>query len=216
MIVGSIPSGGGLDVESIANKLISFGADGASTLQDSRSGVTLQIKEKHAPFLIGVHCVAHRCNLAFKALSDLQIFGDIEKLLSVTHAYFGKSPKRYSEFKQLVELTKTKGLKMLRNVQTRWVSLIEPLRRLLSEYKTLIYKMIVDLNDNVKAEVSYHFTFALFFRLLICGYCCLVCSILGLSKIMLPWLFSSVSAKCEVAFVACLMLRHLCIPRCLF
>jgi len=53
----------------------------------------------------------------------------------------------------LVQLTETKGLKMLRNMQTCWVSLIEPLRRLLFEYRTLIYKMIVDLNDN-KAEVT--------------------------------------------------------------
>lgn len=41
---------------------------------------------------------------------------------------------------------------MLRNVQTRWVSLLEPLCRLLSEYRTLLYKMTADLNDNQKAE----------------------------------------------------------------
>lgn len=44
---------------------------------------------------------------------------------------------------------------MLRTVETRWVSLIEPLRRLLSEYRTLIYKMTADLSENDKAEVSY-------------------------------------------------------------
>ena len=149
-----------MDAESIAQKVLSFGADGVSSLQGSRTGVTLQIKEKQAPFVIGVHCVAHRCNLTFKALSSLDIFGDIEKLLSVTYGYFCKSPKRYSEFRQLAELTQTKGLKMLRNVQTRWVTLIEPLRRLLSEYRTLIYKMTTDLNDNVKAEVSFPFCFS--------------------------------------------------------
>lgn len=153
LIMDSVASGGGLESESIARKVISFGADGAAALQGSRSGVTTQVKEKHAPFSIGVHCVAHRCNLAFKALSNLGIFSAIEKLLGVTHAYFCKSPKRLEEFRQLAELTETKGLKMLRNVQTRWVSLIEPLRRLLSEYRTLIYKMTADLQENVKAEV---------------------------------------------------------------
>lgn len=126
LIMEAVANGGGLDSEMIAKKLLSFGADGASALQGQRSGVTMQIKEKHAPFVMGVHCVAHRCNLAFKALSSLGIFGDIEKLLGVTHAYFCKSPKRFAEFKHLAELTETKGLKMLRNVQTRWVSLIEP------------------------------------------------------------------------------------------
>lgn len=100
--------------------------------------------------------------MAFKALSSLGIFGDIENLLGVTHAYFCKSPKRFVEFKQLAELTNTKGLKMLRNVQTRWVSLIEPLRRLLSEYRTLIYKMTADLHENVKAEVRFFYLVLLF------------------------------------------------------
>jgi len=58
-------------------------------------------------------------------------------------------------FKQLAGLIETKGLKMLWNVQTRWVSLIKPLRRLFLEYQTLIYKMIIDLNDNNKSEVCF-------------------------------------------------------------
>lgn len=152
LIMDSVAIGGGLDPEALASKLLSFGADGVSVLQGHRSGVTTQVKEKYAPFAVGVHCVAHRCNLAFKALSALGIFGTIEKLLTVTYAYFCKSPKRMEEFRQLADLTKTKGLKMLKNIKTRWVSLIEPLRRLLSEYRTLIYKMTSDLNDNVKAE----------------------------------------------------------------
>ena len=98
LIVDSVISGIGLDAETIAKKFLSFGADGVSMLQRNRIGVTLQIREKHALFMISVHCVAHRCNLAFKALLTLGIFSDIEKLLSVTHAYFCKSPKRFSEF----------------------------------------------------------------------------------------------------------------------
>lgn len=152
LIIESKISSAGLDSETVAKKLLNFGADGASTLQGNRSGVTLQVREKFAPFTIDVHCIAHRCKLAFKALSSLGIFSDIEKLLSVTHAYFCKNPKRFSEFQQLAELTETKGLKMLKNVKTRWVSLIEPLRRLLSEYRNLIYKMTANLGENAKAE----------------------------------------------------------------
>jgi len=60
--------------------------------------------------------MAHCCKLAFKALSSLGIFGDIKKVLNVTHAYFCKSPNRFSEFKSLTKLIVTKGFKMLRNV----------------------------------------------------------------------------------------------------
>jgi len=93
--------------------------------------------------------------LAFKALESLQIFGSIDKVLCVTHAYFNKSPKRLTRFRALAKLTQTKGLKMLKRVETRWVSLIEPLRCLLSENHTLIYTMTADLEENDKAEVSF-------------------------------------------------------------
>jgi len=99
LIMGLVSSGGGLDALAVAKKLLSFGANGASTLQGAQSGVTQQIKEKYAPFANGIHCMAHRCNLTFKALSKLSIFSDIEKVLSVTYAYFSKSPKRFSKFK---------------------------------------------------------------------------------------------------------------------
>ena len=159
LIIECVQSGGGVDREMVARKLLSFGADGATVLQGCRFGVTVQITRDHAPFAMGVHCVAHRCNLACKALSSIGIFVVIEKALNMAHAYFARSPKRYSEFNRLAELIGTKGLKMLRVVETRWVSLIEPLRRLLSEYRTLIYKMVQDLKENEKAQVRFLFMF---------------------------------------------------------
>jgi len=174
--VEAIKSGGGLDVESVAKKVINFEADKASMLQGAQSIVTQQVKEKYLSFVIGVHCVAHRCYLAYKALSNLGIFSEIEKLLSVVYAYFSKSPKWFSKFRQLAEFTQTKGLKILRNVQTWWVSLIEPLHGFLSEYRTLIYKMNTDLNDNNKAEVCFPnsmFSFSLYL-------CCFVSFCLSL------------------------------------
>jgi len=207
LIVGAINSGGGLDRESIATKLLSFGADGASILQGSRSGVTLQIKDKHTPFVIGVHCVAHRCNLPFKMLSSLSIFGDIEKLLSITYIYFSKSPKRYSEFKQLAELTQMKGLKMLRNVQIHWVSLREPLCHLLSKYQTLIYKMTVDLNENVKVEVSSSFLF------LVSICICLVVSVCIGFEVACVCFFLLFSALCLCLRVTVSLI--LCVQSCL-
>ena len=57
----------------------------------------------------------------------------------------------------MAEITETKGLKLLRNVETRWVSLIDPMRRILSEYRTLVLKMYEDLAENEKAEVWLYF-----------------------------------------------------------
>jgi len=39
----------------------------------------------------------------------------------------------------------TEGQQMLHNLKTRWISLLEPLRRIVDEYKTLVVKMREDV-----------------------------------------------------------------------
>ena len=45
----------------------------------------------------------------------------------------------------------TKGLKLLKHVKTRWVSLIEPLKRIIQEYRVLIAKMKADNDSKEKS-----------------------------------------------------------------
>jgi hypothetical protein len=60
------------------------------------------------------------------------------------HGYFAASPKRHLEFTKLAKVVETEGLKILRQVQTRWISLLEPLKRICGKYKTLIVKFAED------------------------------------------------------------------------
>ena len=53
----------------LSKTLSCFGADNVTIFQGSKMGVTQQIQSKYAPFALGVHCMAHRCNMAFKTLS---------------------------------------------------------------------------------------------------------------------------------------------------
>jgi hypothetical protein len=65
MIMTTLRYHGGLEGDDvIAEKLLYFGADGAAVFQGARSGVTAQLTEKFAPYLMGVHCISHRTNLA--------------------------------------------------------------------------------------------------------------------------------------------------------
>lgn len=124
---------GGLDAKILAIKFLSLGVDSCVVLQGCHNGLIIQIKEKYAPFVMGIHCIAHRCNFAFKKLSRLGIFASNEKLLLTSHTYFKRISTKHNEFKMFAKVTKTQGLKMLRHVQTRWVSLIKPFGRLLNE-----------------------------------------------------------------------------------
>jgi len=155
IIMKALQDGGDLTLEQLSRRLLCFGADGVSTFQGTRSGVTVQIKGRFAPFCLGVHCMAHKCNLAAKTLSALPIFTIIEQLIQKVHSYFSKSPKRLSEYQKLTQVMETKGLKPLLQVTTRWVSLLEPLRRLLADYRTLMAKMKTDIGKTNAAEVRF-------------------------------------------------------------
>jgi hypothetical protein len=154
VILAALEEAGGMDKIANRTKLISFGADGMSVFQGCRTGVATQLRMKHAPFLISVHCFAHRLNLAYKSLSSMGVMPGIEGLLSSTYGYFAHSPKKILEFQNLAEEMDSKGLKLLRNVQTRWISLLDPLRRVLSQYRGVMGEMVQDKESDAKAKVS--------------------------------------------------------------
>jgi hypothetical protein len=100
-----------------------------------------QLKEQDALFMLGVHCMAHRTNLAMEPLSNLHVVFKLETLCQRLYSYFSTSSKKHRKFQKLVDIVKREGLLMLRKVKTHWISLLEPLRRVMGEYKTLIVKM---------------------------------------------------------------------------
>ncbi len=88
VIMEALMIGGGVPRNQIAHKLICFGANGVNVFQDTKSGVTKQIKEFYVFHSIRVHCMAHHTNLAVRTL----------------HSYFAHSLKRRLEFTKLVKL----------------------------------------------------------------------------------------------------------------
>jgi hypothetical protein len=57
------------------------------------------------------------------------------------YSYFSSSPKQRLEFTKLVKIMEIGELKILQNVKTCWILILEPLKRVLVEYKTLNVKM---------------------------------------------------------------------------
>lgn len=167
----SITFGRGLDREMLCHKLLFFCADGATALQGCHWAVTMQIQQHYVPFSMGMHCVAHCCNVAFKRFSKHGVFVAIEMVLNATNAYFSHSPKRYVEFNKLVELIETKGLKLLKSIKTCWVSLTKPFVRLLVEYETLMYKLYCDEDVKDVTLVSFFPCSIVFMHFLLCFVC---------------------------------------------
>lgn len=66
-----------------------------------------------------------------------------------SHSYFKHSPKRHLKFIHLAKVMETKGLKLLKQVVTRWISLLEPMKRLLNQFHVVLAKMCED-GDEIK------------------------------------------------------------------
>jgi hypothetical protein len=77
--------------------------------QGIKIGVTIQLKEYNAPFMIGVHCMNHRTNLVVQTLSKMGIVIKIKDVLQSLYAYFSHNLKRSQEFVDLVDIVETKG-----------------------------------------------------------------------------------------------------------
>jgi hypothetical protein len=94
-------------------------------------------------------------NLAVEALEKLPILLKIEDMLQDLHGYFCKSPKKHMEFLKLAEVMDTKGLKILRDIKTRWILMLAPAVCIMNEYRTLLVKMLQDSKlKNAKGDVK--------------------------------------------------------------
>ena len=74
-------------------------------------------------------------------MSKLPVVKRIEEMLQSLHGFFAHSPKRHLNFQKLADIMHSKGLKILRNISTRWISMLSPAVRVLNEYRVLLVTM---------------------------------------------------------------------------
>jgi len=88
----------GLSQNQIAKHLVCPRTNGASTFQEVRFGVTTPMMTKKMPYIIGIHCMAHKngpCNVKFVFHANGFQIG---RSSSITHGYCFSSPKHYFQF----------------------------------------------------------------------------------------------------------------------
>ncbi len=77
----------------------------------------------------------------------------IEVFFINMHGYFSHSPKRHLEFQRLAQTLETKGNKIFKNVKTRWMSMLDALKRIMVEYCPLFVMMQADYSTIHVAKV---------------------------------------------------------------
>ncbi|KAH9296664.1 hypothetical protein KI387_044244 [Taxus chinensis] len=137
IVVSHLKDVAGMTDYEIATKLVCVGADGASVMQGHRTGLCVRLQTTVAPYMLPIHCMAHRMNLAYKMVSNHENVAKLEDLIRELHAYMSSSPKRFLEFQKFA-IGITDGKKLLKDVETRWISLYEPACRVREEYPSLV------------------------------------------------------------------------------
>lgn len=110
-------------------KMRGIGTDGAATMVGRHNGVVAQLRVT-TPSAIGVHCAAHRLNLASSQAGDFVPYvKKFNKILRQLFDFFDNSAVRMAGFQAIQNLIDERG-KLLAPCSTRWLSVERSVNRL--------------------------------------------------------------------------------------
>ena len=100
---------------------LACGSDGASVMTGVRNGVIAKLRQD-VPWLIGIHCVAHKLELAvLDGIRDVQYFADLTEMLKGLYKHYHYSEKALRELEELANVM-TESFNRPVNVSgSRWV-----------------------------------------------------------------------------------------------
>jgi hypothetical protein len=130
--------------------LIGFAADGANVMMGNKNSVSTLLK-KQIPHIFILKCVCHSFALcASYACNTLPDY--VEILVRDIYKYFQYSPKKFGEYKEFQNFCDTKPHKLLHPCQTRWLSLVAVVKRILEQWNALKLFFTSEVNEDNKLE----------------------------------------------------------------
>ena len=104
----------------LAQKLVSICVDGAAVNLGVHNGLSTLLKQE-APWLVAIHCMNHRLELAVKDAFSGSYFDEVTSVLVGLHSVYQHSPKRLHQLRDLAEIMEERIRKPDRAKGTRWV-----------------------------------------------------------------------------------------------
>lgn len=118
------------------DRMICFNSDTCNTMKGQRNGVVRHLRDQQ-PALIDLGCICHLENLALKAaMKTLPV--SIDSLLVDINTHFYLSVKRKEELKGFCEFVNITYKKILSHVETRWLSLLKVISRILELWPAIV------------------------------------------------------------------------------
>ncbi|KAH7331559.1 hypothetical protein KP509_20G040300 [Ceratopteris richardii] len=115
------------------HKLIVIATDGASVMTGHKTGVVARFQES-MPYIMGVHCIAHRQALAAKDgfITHPHVYAFVDKVANKVYSWLGKSSKRHSELWKIMSEYDMLDVKALQIHSVRWLSRGQVMERLVN------------------------------------------------------------------------------------
>ena len=86
-------------------KVTSMASDGASVMVGRKSGVGARLRSEYVPYLVQVHCIAHRLALAAaNACKKVQYFDQFQRTIKQVYRFYANSAVRYNSLRELQQV----------------------------------------------------------------------------------------------------------------
>ena len=140
--------------------LVHMGTNDASVYTGRHNGVVAKLTQE-IPWLTGIHCVAHKLELAaLDALKTESALGEVKEMLKGIYKYYKYYPKALREVREVASFLEGDFILPVNNLGTRWLPHMQrALTALLRNYQAII----VHFNDTAadrrgSADVQGHAT----------------------------------------------------------
>ena len=124
----------------VKGKLVAFGSDGAAVMTGVHNGVVARVRRQLQPLMIGIHCLAHRLELAFKNVTkNDRLAGNLDRLLLNLYLFYHNSNLNRANLRNAFKANGESPLVPTRVGGTRWIPHTDrALDHLIRGYKSII------------------------------------------------------------------------------
>ncbi|KAK5848763.1 hypothetical protein PBY51_008456 [Eleginops maclovinus] len=125
------------------SRVVGLGSDGANVMVGRKNGVAQQLRQNDCPYLVNIHCGAHRTALAArdasKAVREIDAY---VTTVNNTYTYYKNSPIRTHRLKELQkEMDEHDLLSLKQPSATRWLSLERAVKGMRANWVALVLEL---------------------------------------------------------------------------
>ena len=133
-------------------KITSLASDGASVMVGWKSGVGICLQSEHTPYLVQVHCIAHRLALAAaNACKKVSGFDQYQCIVKQVYRFYSNSAVWYNSLRELQQVLDDdpclRTITLKEPASFRWLSLHQAVKAVFHVFPALCLQL-----DNESAE----------------------------------------------------------------